>query len=43
MAVGVGRGGALVGGSNSAPVCWAGTLTGFAVGHVFQGESETRS
>lgn len=38
-----GRDRALVGKSNRVPVCWAGTLTRFVVGRLFQGESEMRS
>lgn len=43
VVVAVGRGRALVGKSNRVPVCWAGTLTRFVVGRLFQGESEMRS
>ena len=43
VAVVVGRGRDLVGESNRVLVHWAGTLTGFAAGRLFQGESEMRS
>ena len=43
VAVAVGRGRALVGESNRVLVHWAGTLTGFAAGRLFQGESEMRN
>ena len=43
VAVAVGRGRALVGESNRVLVHWTGTLTGFAAGRLFQGESEMRN